>query len=59
MDDIRTETIDDVLAIERATKSVWRAHPKYRLIPARVDLNEKFGEFLDVIRSLAGLGGDL
>ena len=54
IDDIRRETIEDALAIETATKSVWSAHPQYRLIPARIDLEEKYQEFLAVIGSLAG-----
>jgi len=54
IDDIRRETIDDALAIERATMSVWSGHPKYRLIPARIDLEEKYREFLVVVGSLAG-----
>jgi predicted ATPase len=49
-DDIRTESIEDALVIERAIESVWRNHPGYLWIDARLDFEEKYCHFADVMR---------
>jgi len=54
-DDIRQETIEETLQIERALKSVWSAHPAYHFIAASSDLDKKYAELRHLIFMLAGI----
>ncbi len=49
-DEIRNESIEDALFIERAIESVWRNHPGYHWIDARLDFEEKYRHFANVMR---------
>ncbi|MEW6411162.1 MAG: AAA family ATPase [Candidatus Zixiibacteriota bacterium] len=55
-DDIRNESIEDVLFIEKATTNVWNRHPNYHLIRADIDMEMKYRIFVqtlvDLIRRL-------
>ena len=53
-DGIRTETIDDVRIIEGATRRIWGEHPGFRQVAASLDLEEKYGRFLELIVELTG-----
>ncbi|MBN1212736.1 MAG: ATP-binding protein [candidate division Zixibacteria bacterium] len=51
-DDIRKESIDEALEIEKALKKVWGEHPGYYFINAETDINKKFDSFIRVIRRI-------
>ena len=50
-DDIRLESINEALQIERAIASVWSDHPAYRFLPARENYQDKYSEFLALART--------
>ncbi len=52
MDAIRNESIETVLAIEKAITGIWREHPKYRFVEALPDADRKYGDLLGVICDL-------
>jgi predicted ATPase len=56
-DEIRRESIEEALAIERAIKGVWGKHPAYQLLPAQQDYELKFTEFLAAVEPLARHAG--
>ncbi len=51
-DEIRNESIEDVLFIEKATTNVWNRHPNYHLIKAEIDTELKYGNFLQTLVDL-------
>jgi predicted ATPase len=52
-DDIRDESIEDALAIERAIRDVWSGHPGYRFVEVRADFEIKYSDLLSVILARA------
>ena len=44
-DDIRQESVEEALQIERAIRKVWEHHPGYAYIPADPNLENKFNLF--------------
>ncbi len=48
-DDIRTESPEEALAIEKAIKHVWQEHPGYHFIPAIRDFEEKYRQLVQII----------
>jgi len=51
-DAIRTESMEDALAIEAAITDVWKRHPGYRFFPAEVDYEVKVKQVLAYIGTL-------
>ncbi|MBI5266051.1 MAG: ATP-binding protein [candidate division Zixibacteria bacterium] len=51
-DEIRRESPDEALAIERAIRDVWGDHPTYRFLPACENYTEKYAAFLAVASAL-------
>jgi predicted ATPase len=52
-DDIRCESADEAMAIERAITRVWRGHPGYHMIPAQPDVEAKYNEFMEAISAIS------
>lgn len=52
-DPIRTEPVEKAIEIETALKAVWEKHPGYCFIPALVDYEEKFDNFLTIMNIIA------
>ena len=48
-DDIRTESAEEVLALERATINVWKDHPNFHIVRAEVDAEAKYEKFLQTL----------
>ncbi|MCK4302170.1 MAG: AAA family ATPase [candidate division Zixibacteria bacterium] len=55
MDAIRNESIEDVLAIEKAITGIWRGHPGYRFIETRPDTDRKYRHLLSVVNGMVAL----
>ncbi len=53
-DQIRIENIEEALIIENALKNVWKDHPGYIFIEARINCDEKYLQFLKIIQNLTG-----
>ncbi len=53
-DEIRTESIEDALAIEAALRSVWSPHQNYHFIAAQQDYEAKFALCLAAVRRRIG-----
>ena len=51
-DNIRNESIDEAMAIERAITGVWSGHSGYRFILADNDMEEKYHKFFAAICAL-------
>ena len=51
-DEIRRESPDEALAIERALRAVWSGHPAYRFVSARNNYADKYAEFLALASAL-------
>lgn len=49
-DDIRSENRDEALRIEQAITNVWQGHPDFHFIAASTDIDEKYRQFLAVLR---------
>jgi predicted ATPase len=49
-DEIRNESIEDAMFVERAIESVWTNHPGYCRINAQLDFEEKYRQFVDVMQ---------
>ena len=54
-DNIRRETIEETLQIEKALRSVWSDHSAYHFIAARSDLGKKYAALRQLIFMLAGV----
>lgn len=50
----RTEGADEARGIDQRLRSIWNAHPRFHLVPARPTLHEKRSEALGVLRMLLG-----
>jgi len=53
-DDVRIESIEDVLAIEAVTTRVWHEHPDYRFVPAEEDVEVKYRRVVEILRGRLG-----
>jgi predicted ATPase len=51
-DEIRRESPEEALEIERAIRAVWSGHPVYQFLPARENYVEKYADFLTVASTL-------
>jgi predicted ATPase len=49
VDEIRNESADDALAIERALKNVWRDHSDYHFVKARTQYESKYTELVEIL----------
>ena len=56
-DEIRNESIEEALAIDRAIRRVWENHPGYQLLPAQRDYELKYIGFLAAVEPLARQAG--
>ncbi|MDF1545275.1 MAG: AAA family ATPase [bacterium] len=54
-DRIRTESIDQVLGLQRATQQIWSGHPGYCFIEAEVDYEAKYRKFEAEIEKIVDL----
>jgi hypothetical protein len=54
-DEIRHESIERILDIERGLKAVWRGHPGYHFVSAEKEYERKMSNVLALIRELTGL----
>ena len=45
-DSVRTEPIDDALAVQDAISRAWKGHPAYEFVAAAKDIEEKYHSFL-------------
>lgn len=52
-DEIRHESLEDALFIERAIARVWQGHPAYHFIDAHVDYDEKYRQFFSLVHRWA------
>jgi len=53
-DEIRTESTDEALAIERALKKVWSDHPHYCFVAPNKDFEAKYEECKRIVLLCAG-----
>ncbi|MFH1374335.1 MAG: AAA family ATPase [bacterium] len=51
-DEIRQETIEQALSIERAIRNIWCGHPGYRWVEARIDPGAKYTDCLKLLTDL-------
>ncbi len=58
-DEVRTESIEDALVIEKALSSAWSGHPGYCFVEVDVDFEQKFESFLNTVKPLAAPGARL
>ena len=54
VDEIRSESIDQALAVERMIRHVWSRHPAYHFIPAEISMETKYSTFESLIMKLTG-----
>ncbi len=53
-DDVRTESADQVMALEKATIDVWKGHPNFHIIEAQSDPEAKYLALVDFLLNLIG-----
>jgi len=51
-DEIRIESVEDALIIEKAITSVWKNHPVYQLIPASINIEDKYEKLCQYLKNL-------
>jgi hypothetical protein len=56
-DEIRRESPDEALEIERAIGGVWGGHPGYRFLPACEEYEQKYAAFVSLVVSLISKSG--
>jgi hypothetical protein len=54
-DEIRNESIGDVLFIEDRITSVWKKHPGYRFLPAQQHPETKFQSLVTLLSEVTNL----
>ncbi len=52
-DDVRHESAEAALRIERAITAAWSKHPGYRFVKAEVDFEQKYRNFLDAVSEIS------
>lgn len=48
-DDVRTESADEVMALEKATINVWKDHSNFHIVKALADPEAKYENFLQTL----------
>ncbi len=51
-DDIRTDSIEEALKIEKALGKIWSGHDSYNYIAAEIEIEQKFSKFMALLRGL-------
>ena len=51
-DDIRTNSIEEALKIDRALSEIWSGHDSYNYVAAEIEIEQKFREFITLLRGL-------
>jgi len=51
-DDVRTESADQVMALEKATIEVWKGHPNFHIIKAQGDPEAKYLALVNFLLNL-------
>ena len=51
-DDIRTDSIEEALKIDRALSEIWSGHDSYNYVAAEIEIEQKFREFITLLRGL-------
>lgn len=54
-DDIRTESLDQCLNLQKELKLIWSPHPSYHFFEAEVDFDSKYDKFLKTISKLISI----
>lgn len=52
-DEIRSETLDEALKIEKAISKVWQGHKAYKYIEPSANIERKFDKFVQLIKIAA------
>ena len=51
-DDIRTDSIEEALKIDKALSEIWSGHGSYNYVAADIEIEQKFREFITLLRGL-------
>ena len=51
-DDIRTDSIEEALKIDKALSEIWSGHGSYNYVAAEIEIEQKFREFITLLRGL-------
>lgn len=51
-DDIRTDSLEEALKIDKALSSIWSGHDSYNYVAAENEIEEKFSKFIALLRGL-------
>lgn len=51
-DDIRTDSIEEALKIEKALSEIWSGHNSYNYVVAEIKIERKFLQFIALLRGL-------
>ena len=51
-DDIRTDSIEEALKIDKALSEIWSGHDTYNYIAAEIEIERKFSQFIALLRGL-------
>jgi len=49
-DDIRTDSIEEALKIDRALSEIWSGHDSYNYVAAEIEIERKFSQFMALLR---------
>ncbi len=51
-DDIRTDSIEEALKIDKALSEIWSGHDTYNYVAAEIEIERKFSQFIALLRGL-------
>ena len=51
-DDIRTDSIEEALKIDKALSEIWSGHDTYNYVAAEIKIEQKFKKFIALLREL-------
>ncbi len=51
-DDIRTDSIEEALKIDKALSEIWSGHDTYNYVAAEIKIERKFSQFIALLRGL-------
>ena len=51
-DDIRTDSIEEALKIDKALSKIWSGHDTYNYVAAEIKIERKFSQFIALLRGL-------
>ena len=51
-DDIRTDSIEEALKIDKALGEIWSGHDSYNYVAAEIEIEQKFSRFIALLRGL-------